>query len=171
MASLSYKIEYDAALVVKQKGNDAFKSGDYKNALKYYSQIIIYVGMHSQMHIRQVTTSVGGANPYKPSSRTTTQRNTDELRSVAFNNMAAVYLKMQDYQRAIEKCSHVLEADPRNKKALFRRGMAYRKLGKLDKARNDLVSAARAQNLQQVDPAIERELKLLKDDFAQTTNV
>eukprot|EP00483_Globobulimina_turgida_P011337 UN11359 len=122
--------------------------------------------MNSQMHLRQVTTSSGGANPYKSSSRTITQRKTDELRLVAFNNMAAVYLKMQDYQRSVDKCSHVLDENPRNKKALFRRGMAYRKLGKLERARDDLIAAARSQNLEQIDPAIERELNLLKNDFA-----
>eukprot|EP01084_Bolivina_argentea_P113571 202375_1 len=155
--------DYEAALVLKQKGNEAFKSQNHKNALKYYSQIITYLGMNSVMNIRQVTTDTGRQNPWKPSSRTQIQVKTDELRLVAFNNMAAVYLKTQQFDLAIEKTTRILDDQPGNRKALFRRAMAFRKLGRLNDAYRDLSSASSSKYLDQVDPAIQRELALVNE--------
>merc|ERR1712130_268884 len=59
------------------------------------------------------------------------------LRLTAFNNMAQVYIKMKEWQKAREKCDKVIERDPKNKKALFRRGMSLRHLGSLELARAD----------------------------------
>ena len=165
MSTINPRGDYEEAVKLKTKGNEAFKKKEYKNALKYYSSIIIHLGMNSRMNISQITNKNGKANPYLRSSRTNIQKKIDDLRLICFNNMAAVYLKQEKYENVIEKASRVLDDDYYNKKALFRRGMAYRKLGKLDQARNDLLEAARTQNLEQVDPAIQRELLLLKKDM------
>lgn len=167
MSTINPRGDYDQAMILKNKGNDAFKKQDYENALKYYSQILIHLGMNSRMSINQITNKNAVENPYKKSSRSILQKKTDDLRLVAFNNMAAVYLKLEKYEQVIEKTSRVIDDDENNKKALFRRGMAHRKLGKLDEARDDLLAAARTQTLEQVDPAIQRELKLLKQDFSK----
>ena len=165
MSTINPRGDYEEAVKLKAKGNEAFKKHDYKNALKYYSSIIIHLGMNSRMEISQITNKTGAANPYRKSSRSSIQKKIDDLRLIAFNNMAAVYLKQEDYEKAIDKASRVLDDDEYNKKALFRRGMAHRKLGHLDDARDDLLNAARTQNLEQIDPAIQRELLLLKKDM------
>ena len=73
------------------------------------------------------------------------------------------------FEQVITKTTVVLEEEGNNKKALFRRGMAYRNIGQLDKAINDLFGAAGftagTTNLELVDPAIQRELFLLKRDM------
>ena len=165
MSSINPRGDYEEAVKLKTKGNEAFKKKEYQNALKYYSSIILHLGMNSRMNISQITNKTGRANPYQKSSATKIQKKIDELRLICFNNMAAVYLKQEKYENVIEKAGRVLDDDVNNKKALFRRGMAYRKLGKLNQARDDLLNAARTQNLEQVDPAIQRELLLLKKDM------
>merc|ERR1712113_1209047 len=81
-------------------------------------------------------------NPATPSStKDPLQQKTDELRLQAFNNMAAVYAKMNKWDDCKEKCSRVLKVDDKNTKALFRRGMAHRKLNLYELARADLEKA------------------------------
>ena len=57
----------------------------------------------------------------------------------------------------------VLKHDEQNTKALFRRGMAHRKLNLYELSRADLVKAKQILN-NKSDAAIERELKLLEKD-------
>merc|ERR1719410_1065938 len=94
---------------------------------------------------------------------------TDLLRLTAFNNMAAVYSKMGRWDDAKEKCSRVLKHDEKNTKALFRRGMAHRKLNLYELARADL-EKARELIGNAKDAAIARQLKLLEKDEKQHAN-
>lgn len=64
-----------------------------------------------------------------------------------------------DYQGAITTCSEVLAEDPKNAKALFRRGRARHELGQLEAAAADL-EAARAAAPQ--DGAVLRELAAVR---------
>merc|ERR1719445_2320745 len=106
----------------------------------------------------------GGAPPDPATkSKDPLQVQTDQLRLTAFNNMAAVYSKMGKWDEAKEKCTRVLKHDEKNTKALFRRGMAYRKLNLYELARADLIKAKNILN-NKSDAAIERELKLLDKD-------
>merc|ERR1719464_2127981 len=89
---------------------------------------------------------------------------TDQLRLTAFNNMAAVYSKMGKWDEAKEKCSRVLKHDEKNTKALFRRGVAHRKLNLFELARADLEKARELLGKDKSDAAIARELKLLDKD-------
>merc|ERR1719297_545855 len=108
----------------------------------------------------------GGAppNPSTPqSTKDPLQQKTDELPLTAFNNMAAVYAKMGKWDDCKDKCPRVLKHDDKNKKALFRRGMAHRKLNLYELSRADLIKAKNILN-NKSDAAIERELKLLEKD-------
>merc|ERR1712228_736929 len=176
------KEDYDSDFQYKEKGNAAYKNGiqsynddrasaiiHFKNALKYYSQILSYLGMNSQMSLRQVCTNNGGANPYRQSTRTSLQKKIDDLRLVAFNNMAAVYLKTEKYEQAIHKTTRVLD-ETFDKKALFRRGTAYRKTNQLYKALEDLQRASRSMGMQSSDAAINRELSLVQQQLQKQQN-
>merc|ERR1712176_293077 len=108
----------------------------------------------------------GGAppNPSTPqSTKDPLQQKTDELRLTAFNNMAAVYAKMGKWDDCKDKCTRVLKHDEKNTKALFRRGMAHRKLNLYELSRADLIKAKKILN-NKSNAAIERELKLLEKD-------
>merc|ERR1712173_188232 len=122
-------------------------------------------GMNPCMNMSQMM-GQGGAPP-NPSTPQSTwdplQQKTDELRLTAFNNMAAVYSKMGKWEDCKEKCTRVLKHDDKNTKALFRRGMAFRKLNLYELARVDLMKAKEVLGGKE-DKAIARELKLLDKD-------
>merc|ERR1712087_231186 len=125
----------------------------------------MHIGMNPCMNMSQMM-GQGGAppNPSTPSStKDPLQQKTDELRLTAFNNMAAVYAKMQKWDDCKDKCTRVLKHDDKNTKALFRRGMAHRKLNLYELARADLEKAKKILD-NKTDPAIQRELKLLEKD-------
>merc|ERR1719289_830618 len=65
----------------------------------------------------------------------------DSLRKTCFNNISAVYAKMGDWAKSLEKAQKVLEMDDKNKKALFRSGVAYRNLREFEKAKESLLDA------------------------------
>ncbi|XP_065852020.1 70 kDa peptidyl-prolyl isomerase-like isoform X2 [Euphorbia lathyris] len=56
-------------------------------------------------------------------------------------NNAACKLKLGDYLQASRLCTKVLEQDPSNVKALFRRAEAYLKISELEKAETDIKRA------------------------------
>lgn len=56
-------------------------------------------------------------------------------------NNAACKLKLKDYENAVTLCTDVLEIDPRNVKALYRRAQAYMHLVELDLAELDIKKA------------------------------
>lgn len=55
--------------------------------------------------------------------------------------MAACYMKLEDYRSTIQFSTAVLEIDPRNEKALYRRGQANYALKNYDDALMDLKHA------------------------------
>lgn len=130
------------SLEKKEKGNSFFKSGANKEALYHYNCALMYVnGMYglSESQTKQV----------------------NELKVQCNNNLANVHLKEGSHiSRVITCSSKVLEIEPRNVKALFRRGKAYSLLNNLDKAEQDLLEAS------QLDPndiAIQKELQIMKE--------
>lgn len=55
--------------------------------------------------------------------------------------MAFCYIKTGQYHYAIKYAAQVLDNDPGNVKALFRRGVAYTKIGEVERALEDLADA------------------------------
>lgn len=54
-------------------------------------------------------------------------------------------LKTNNYEKAIENSNRVLEKDPNNVKALFRRAQAYAATKEFESAKRDLVAAAKIE--------------------------
>jgi len=167
MSSKNPQSDYDQGLALKDAGNAAFKEGDFKAALKNYSRIFMHIGMNPCMNMSQMMQpqQQQSKNPNLPkaSAKDPLQQKTDELRLTAFNNMAAVYAKLNKWDDCKDKCTRVLKHDESNTKALFRRGMAHRKLNLYELSRADLIKAKNILN-NKSDAAIERELKLLDKD-------
>ena len=83
-------------------------------------------------------------------------------------NYAACLLKLGDFKTVIVQCSEVLKRDPENVKALFRRGVAYMKLGRdLEDARKDLIQLA--QIAERLDQATRESLE--KDVAREMNNL
>ncbi|KAH7952766.1 hypothetical protein HPB49_000960 [Dermacentor silvarum] len=94
-------------------------------------------------------------------------------RAVLLNNRAAANLKLRRYEDALKDTSEVLELNPMDVKALFRRSQAYEALGKTDEAFKD------ARKLLHIDPknsAVQQWLRRLSQAIdkiaknASTTN-
>lgn len=56
-------------------------------------------------------------------------------------NLAHCYLQVGEYDHAIKYASQALVNEPENWKALYRRGLAYTKMGKAAEAKEDLKQA------------------------------
>merc|ERR1719233_1065765 len=69
------------------------------------------------------------------------RKDADMLRKTCFNNISAVYAKMGNWEKSLEKAQKVLEMDEKNQKALFRSGVAYRNMREFEKAKESLLDA------------------------------
>ncbi|EGR30370.1 peptidyl-prolyl cis-trans isomerase, putative [Ichthyophthirius multifiliis] len=101
----------------KEEGNQAFKQGKMEEAVKLYDQGIDYVDFGNE---------VNGST---------------ELRMTLYLNQSAVLMKQQKWEKVVKNCDIVIEKQPVNVKALFRRGNARLNLGDLDQAKADLTKA------------------------------
>lgn len=61
-----------------------------------------------------------------------------ELTCAFRSNLAACYIKQGEFEKAVYATSKVLEVDPRNLKARYRRSLSYLRLKETQKAANDL---------------------------------
>jgi len=63
---------------------------------------------------------------------------TDEEKIVLLNNRAGCRFQDRDFRQCVSDCSEVLSIDPKNVKALLRRGLAYENIEKIDLAMADM---------------------------------
>merc|ERR1719419_2190777 len=89
------------------------------------------------------------------------RKESDMLRKTCFNNISAVYAKMGEWMKSLEKAQKVLEMDEKSVKALFRVGVAYRNMKEYDKAKESLLKAQKLRDtasirneLRRVDAAV-----------------
>jgi regulator of sirC expression with transglutaminase-like and TPR domain len=61
-----------------------------------------------------------------------------ELTNAFRSNLAACYIKQEQWERAIYATSKVLDVDPKNLKARYRRSLSYLRLKDPQRAANDL---------------------------------
>ncbi|KDO16555.1 hypothetical protein SPRG_17929, partial [Saprolegnia parasitica CBS 223.65] len=66
-----------------------------------------------------------------------------------YNNRAACHQQLSNFSAVIRDCSHVLEVEPTNQKALLRRGLAYEGLERYRLALQDI------RALLALDPSID----------------
>lgn len=84
-----------------------------------------------------------------------------EVRAVRLN-LSLILCNEKDYTGAIEQATHVLDKNPDDVKALYRRSTAYFKKKFLDEAKTDL---KRAYNLDKNNKAIKNLLKKLNTEL------
>jgi len=82
-----------------------------------------------------------------------------DLRTIMQVNCAACLLKLEDPKSAVAACTIALSHAPRHAKALYRRGVAYAQMGRLENAVMDLEAGLRVLP---GDAAMKRELKSVK---------
>jgi len=129
--------------IIKDAGNKHFKDQKFEPAVGKYRKCIRY---HR----------VAG-----------TEAATEATAAVALTchlNMAACHLKTLNYSGVIDECSQVLEQDPENAKALFRRGKAHHLKGAFSSAKADLAKALKASP---GDGAIKKEYNTVVETVAK----
>jgi peptidylprolyl isomerase len=101
--------KYDAALKLKDEGNDQFKNGSFSRALYKYEEALGMVD------------DVAGALDEDDAAL---MEKVKDLVSTCHLNAAMVQIKLEKWSDAVKHCSKVLATDANNVKALFRRGTA-----------------------------------------------
>ena len=112
------------AMALKERGNEAFKSGDHKVAVQTYEDAI--------------------AASKEAMSKDQARREEAELLLISlYSNSAAALLKLERWAEAVTNTTSALELDGQHAKALFRRGVAHTHLQKWSAAKQDLVQSIR----------------------------
>ncbi|KAJ8613407.1 hypothetical protein CTAYLR_002260 [Chrysophaeum taylorii] len=123
-ATPSWELKDDAKVAAvdgaRGRGNKHFSRGDYARAIRRYDQAVNF-----------------GASDYDITDDECKKRLKTACDAARLNR-AACYLKVKDYVNAKKDAATVVEADPDNAKALFRRAKAWLGLDEWAKARADL---------------------------------
>jgi len=109
---------------IKDAGNFYFKKGDYEEAVFKYHKCTKYHMILSPL--------IPGETSFETAA---------PLLTSCLLNMALVHIKSGFPLRAVEVCTAVLEREPENAKAFFRRGKAYHLSKQLSSAKEDLTKA------------------------------
>jgi tetratricopeptide (TPR) repeat protein len=132
----------------KSTGNELFKAGDYKGALREYHSAILYLKGLDNSALKSFA-PIG-----------TIQIKEDVRHKVGLAllsthlNMSAVYLKMQNFEKAILSAETVIKLDTKNAKAIYRKGCGLIGLQAYEKAEKVLKQGVLAFP---TDPALRKE--------------
>ncbi|KAL1528780.1 hypothetical protein AB1Y20_010107 [Prymnesium parvum] len=119
------------AHAAKERGNSAFQRGDFGAAAVEYETALAEID----------STAVAGLGVDQCATafaRVLRRSTPAQLRSALWNNAAMVYLKMERYEEAIGAAREALKLQPQDTKARRRRAAAWRALGNLGEACDDL---------------------------------
>ncbi|KAK8794479.1 stress-inducible protein [Blastocystis sp. subtype 4] len=95
----------------KAEGNEYFKSSKFPEAINSYTKAIQSAGEGAPMN---------------------------DLLCACYNNRAACYQQLGNYEAVVADASRVIEYDPKNVKALLRRGLAFESLERYRSALEDI---------------------------------
>ncbi|KAL5809823.1 hypothetical protein ACOSQ4_026391 [Xanthoceras sorbifolium] len=129
----------------KHDGNLLFKDGKFWRASKKYEKAVKFIEFDHSFSEDEKCLAKG------------------LMISCNLNN-AACKLKLEEYSQASKLCTKVLEVDPSNVKALFRRSQAYLKTNELEKAEADI---KRALTIDPNNREVKVEYKELKEKQRQ----
>ena len=122
----------------REQGNQAFKQGRYQDAIDRYSEALEEIQ--------------------------STNFDKNEL-TKCFSNRAQCHLNLQQYEEAIDDATRALEYVPSDQKSLYRRSIAFEKLGKINEAISDaqrLISVLPKEN--SVDEQTTQLLRRLREN-------
>ncbi|KAH9108501.1 hypothetical protein AeMF1_016333 [Aphanomyces euteiches] len=95
--------------LLKEQGNDLFKAASFEKAIEVYTEAI-----------------------------NACEKDDSPVAISCYNNRAACHQQLSNFSAVIRDCSHVLEYEPENQKALLRRGLAYEGLERYRLALQDI---------------------------------
>jgi len=135
----------ERAKEAKERGNQLTRQGDFHGARKSYNEALMLIQNFQSFSASPEISEVVVSDML---------REVHHLRLTSFLNLSQCELKMDDFSSAIGSAQNALELDPGNCKALYRRGVAQLRQGKLEEAKADLLKAF------QTDPNAEIRARL-----------
>ncbi|EPT01425.1 hypothetical protein FOMPIDRAFT_1120590 [Fomitopsis schrenkii] len=143
----------------KDVGDQAFKTGDWKSALRSYHESLLYLrGLD-----KNALSPVAAATAPPPIDGTTQPKQkteADEIMEKIYSNMSACHLKQSNWRRAIETADKALAINEDNYKALFRKAKGLGETGYFEKAEKMLEDLLKKNESDA--PAINAELTRLR---------
>uniref|UniRef100_A0A8C8T1L7 peptidylprolyl isomerase n=1 Tax=Peromyscus maniculatus bairdii TaxID=230844 RepID=A0A8C8T1L7_PERMB len=112
------KEKLEQAAIVKEKGTVYFKGDKYIQAVIQYGKIVSWLEMEYGLSEKESKTS-------------------ESFLLAAFLNLAMCYLKLREYNKAVECCDKALGLDSANEKGFYRRGDAQLLMNEFESARGD----------------------------------
>lgn len=112
---------------LRENGNAAFKTGQFKKASKLYSEAI------EMILDRELKT----INPDGDSPAFISLMKVNECLLKSYNNRTQCFLNMEKWQNAIDDATKILHSTPDDAKALYRRSQAYQGVSKYAEALRD----------------------------------
>jgi FK506-binding protein 4/5 len=142
---MSTEEKIEACKKAKEEGNELFRQSKWKRAHKKYKKAAGFIEAGYSMKDEE-------------------KAEADPLKLVCHLNMAACNLKLKEYKSVLEDCKKALEIEPKNIKALFRRGQA---LSALDDWKEAQSTFDKALELEPDNKDVKREIALLKRKIAE----
>ncbi|KAI0367817.1 TPR-like protein [Pilatotrama ljubarskyi] len=156
----------------KEKGDKAFQGDDLQNALMMYHQAILHLkGLDKNAVQKALGKPVPAPPPIEAVDQAAQEKprtEADELLEKIYANMCQCHVKRGNWKRVIETADKVLEHNPKNRKALFRKARAHGETGWFEKAEKileDLIKDAEAQEKE----ACQAELARLREKEKKLT--
>jgi len=129
----------------REEGNEFFKKGKINLALRKYKKAIEYI-------------------PSDPSLTDEQKKEINAIKVPCHLNYAISLIKEKKWKDAIEQTDKVLEIEPKNIKALYRKALVFIGMDNWDDAMKLLVEA---KELDPTNTAIQQEIQKLKNKIAQ----
>lgn len=111
----------------RESGNTAFKLGQFKKAIKYYTECIEII----------LEKNLKSSQPDPESNEFIKLVKGNECLLKAYNNRTQCYINIEKWQYAVDDATKVLHACPSETKALYRRSQAYQNINKYAEALQD----------------------------------
>lgn len=164
---LSMNSKLDNANIYKQEGNDLYKQKVYKLAISKYHRALLYIkGIESSK--QTVAKMFGGDTSSSDEMPDAVKFEVISLKINIYNNLSACLLNCDEpnYGKVVSYCDQVIELDPSNIKAIYRKGVAQYYLNQFE---NSLKTLNLAKNLPTglTDPNIKKYITLCKDGLLQ----
>ena len=145
--------QIDFSNQIRSNGNELFKKKKFKLALEEYKTSLPHL-----------------IYPLSESADPLLVEQHREAKKMLFLNLCACKIELKNFKEAIREANSVLEIDPKNLKALYRRAKANRMLGNLNQAQRDIrlaLEASESNNSSSEkgkppDPLIEAELRSIQ---------
>jgi len=142
----------------KATADAAFKTGNLTDALRAYYEVLFYAeGLEKS---GGGVSSIMGAGPVDNAAPPKERTEADQLIEKAYANMSACHIKRENWKRAQETAEKALAKNPKNYKAMFRRGKALGEQGYFERAEKILEELIKESPADA--PAATTELKRLR---------